>query len=293
MVSAEITSTLAGVCSRVRPSRLPAVLVPVRLSVGAAKTGLVGAATGVPVLVATLRCCRKRAARVAVPRRTLRASGGVADGCTTTGSSLWLGLSDCARPSVDTTRQENATELRRTRRCRGVKIVGEVINRLAITWHVTANAVWPPPQEEDSSTPTRTPRPMCSRVTTTDGRSRGLRVVACHRLPRPEGPVAFGEGSPLTVAGAATALREIPAPHSLLISRRRTVATTLVLFEKHCQPMSAAPSRAVMLGATHDCGRDIRANATLVATPNSAQNSRLVSVTTTINLLDSAAGTAL
>ena len=39
MVSAEITSTLAGVCSRVRPSRLPAVLAPVRLSVGAANAG--------------------------------------------------------------------------------------------------------------------------------------------------------------------------------------------------------------------------------------------------------------
>ena len=47
---------------------------------------------------------------------------------------------------------------------------------------------------------------MCSRVTTTDGRSPGSRVVACRRLPRPAGPVAFGEGSPLTVAGAATAL---------------------------------------------------------------------------------------
>ena len=47
---------------------------------------------------------------------------------------------------------------------------------------------------------------MCSRVTTTDGRSPGSRVVACRRLPRPAGPVAFDEGSPLTVAGAATAL---------------------------------------------------------------------------------------
>jgi hypothetical protein len=156
-----------------------------------------------------LRCWRRRAARPAVPRRTLRAFGGVADGCTTTGSSLWLGLSDCAQPSVDKTRQENATELRKARPCRGGKIVREDINILAITWHVTANAVWPLPQE-DSSTPTRTPRPMCSRVTTTDGRSPGLRVVAISRLPRPEGPVAFGEGSPLTVAGAAAALREIP-----------------------------------------------------------------------------------
>ena len=134
---------------------------------------------------------------------------------------------------------------------------------------------------------------MCSRVTTTNGRSPDSRVVAISRLPRPEGPVAFGEGSPLTVAGTATALRETPAPHSLLISRRRTVATTLVLFEKRCQPVSVAHGRAAMPRATHDCGRDIRSNATLVATPNSAQNSKLVIVTTTTNLWDSAAGTAL
>ena len=43
----------------------------------------------------------------------------------------------------------------------------------------------------------------------------------------------------------------------------------------------------------YGCGREIRSNATLVATPKSAQNSRLVSVTTTINLWDRAAGTAL
>jgi len=43
----------------------------------------------------------------------------------------------------------------------------------------------------------------------------------------------------------------------------------------------------------YGCGREIRSNAMLVATPRSAQNSRLVSVTTTINLWDSAAGTAL
>jgi hypothetical protein len=193
-------------------------------------------ATGVPVLAATLRCRRERASRVAVPRRVLRAFGGAACGCITTGGSVWLGLSACAQPSVDKTRQENATEQRNAQRCRGGTIVREVINKLAITWHVTANAVWPLPQEEDGSTPTRTPRPMCSRVTTTDGRSPGSRVVACRRLPRPAGPVALGEGSPLTVAGAATALREIPAPYSLLISRRRTVVFTLVLFEKGCQP---------------------------------------------------------
>jgi hypothetical protein len=81
---------------------------------------------------------------------------------------------------------------------------------------------------------------MCSRVTTTDGRSPGSRVVAFSRLPRPEGPVACGEGSPLTVAGAATALRNILAPYSLLISRRRTVAITVISFGTGCQPASAA-----------------------------------------------------
>src|SRR6266542_2669719 len=41
------------------------------------------------------------------------------------------------------------------------------------------------------------------------------------------------------------------------------------------------------------CGREIRPNATLVQTPSKDQNSRLVSVTTTMNLCDSAAGTSL
>jgi hypothetical protein len=103
-------------------------------------------------------------------------------------------------------RQEKAAEQSNARRCRGANIVREVINGLAITWHVTANAAWPLPQEQGSSTLTRTPRPMCSRVTTTDGRSPGSRVAALRRLPKLASSVAFGEGSPLTVAGAATAL---------------------------------------------------------------------------------------
>jgi hypothetical protein len=40
----------------------------------------------------------------------LRALGGAAGACIITGSSVWLGFSDCAQPSVDKTRQENATE---------------------------------------------------------------------------------------------------------------------------------------------------------------------------------------
>jgi hypothetical protein len=79
------------------------------------------------VLVATLRCWRERALRLAVPRAVLRA-GGVADGCTTTGSSVWLGFPDCAQPSAGKRRQENAIELRNARWCRGGRIVREVIN---------------------------------------------------------------------------------------------------------------------------------------------------------------------
>ena len=49
-----------------------------------------------------------------------------------------------------------------------------------------------------------TPRPTCSRVTTTDGRSPGLRIAILRRLPRTRVPSGFvTKNSPLTVAGAA------------------------------------------------------------------------------------------
>ena len=52
-----------------------------------------------------------------------------------------------------------------------------------------------------------TPRPTSSRVTTADGRSPGSRVVTLHRLPRTEiSQWHMTKDSPLTVAGAATAL---------------------------------------------------------------------------------------
>src|SRR5436190_12578557 len=52
-----------------------------------------------------------------------------------------------------------------------------------------------------------TPRPTSSRVTTADGRSPGSRVVTLHRLPRTENSQwHMTKDSPLTVAGAATAL---------------------------------------------------------------------------------------
>src|ERR1700687_5762265 len=62
-----------------------------------------------------------------------------------------------------------------------------------LTWHVTANEVSPAARFGRGSATTRTPRPMCSRVTTTGGRSPGSRVAAFHRLPRHKCPVASGE----------------------------------------------------------------------------------------------------
>src|SRR3569833_4295212 len=76
MVSAGITSTLAGVCRRGRPRRLPVELVPVRLSVGAANTGPVGAALGAAVLVGTSRRRLARAARVVCPALAARRTVG-------------------------------------------------------------------------------------------------------------------------------------------------------------------------------------------------------------------------
>src|SRR5436190_24143020 len=56
-----------------------------------------------------------------------------------------------------------------------------------------------------------TPRPTSSRVTTADGRSPGSRVVTLRRLPGTEiSQWHMTKDSPLTVAGAATALRTNP-----------------------------------------------------------------------------------
>ena len=49
-------------------------------------------------------------------------------------------------------------------------------------WHVTANEVSPRSEPTNGSATASTPRPTCSRVTTADGRSPGLRV-ATFRLP--------------------------------------------------------------------------------------------------------------
>ena len=55
------------------------------------------------------------------------------------------------------------------------------------------------------------PAQRVSRVTTTDDRSPGLRVVALHRLRERRGSVtSVVKGSPLTVAGAAAASSRSP-----------------------------------------------------------------------------------
>src|SRR5260370_38719186 len=76
MVSAVITSTLAGVCSRVRLSRLPLDAGPARLSVGAADAS--GDGTGAAAVATAARCRRDRpdeAARWSVPPRLVRTRG--------------------------------------------------------------------------------------------------------------------------------------------------------------------------------------------------------------------------
>jgi len=74
------------------------------------------------------------------------------------------------------------------------------------TWHVTANEVSPRARKAYGSATVSAPRPTCSRVTTTDGRSPGSRLTASVAFPGawfPSGMMT--ETSPLTVAGAAAA----------------------------------------------------------------------------------------
>jgi hypothetical protein len=64
------------------------------------------------------------------------------------------------------------------------------------------------------------PRPTRSHVTTIDGRSPGSRLFACAAFPGLWSQWRVGTGSPLTVAGAATALDcNQPAPCSLFNPR--------------------------------------------------------------------------
>src|SRR5260370_40203857 len=99
MVSAVITSTLAGVCSRLRLSRLPLDAGPVRLSVGAADAS--GDGTGAAAVATAARCRRDRAddaARLSPPRRLVAA--GVAGLVTTTGSRSRLTGAPCVQAST-------------------------------------------------------------------------------------------------------------------------------------------------------------------------------------------------
>lgn len=60
-----------------------------------------------------------------------------------------------------------------------------------VLWHVTANEVSPAAVATIGSPANRTPRLMCSRVTTIDGRSPGSRVLTFRRLPRTRVPSGY------------------------------------------------------------------------------------------------------
>jgi hypothetical protein len=65
------------------------------------------------------------------------------------------------------------------------------------------------------------PRPTSSRVTTTDGRSPGLRVVTLRRLPRTEIPSGIGRRiHRLQLRGQPRNWGNFPAPHSLFDPQR-------------------------------------------------------------------------
>ena len=111
-----------------------------------------------------------------------------------------------------------------------------------------------------------TPRPTSSRVTTADGRSPGSRVVTLRRLPRTEFPVASDERFTAYSCGGSRGV-EIdprlgdPAPHSLLISVRRTVAGHLRAVRPEsqstagrCHRRSGPPPHTLSLSPS---GRDI------------------------------------
>jgi hypothetical protein len=106
-----------------------------------------------------------------------------------------------------------------------------------LTWHVTANEVSPQARSKgQGSATTRTPRPMCSRVTTTGGRSPGSRVAVFRRLPGFDPSGNLTKDSPLTVAGAAAESGPCSTNHFVQRTaltafpfdpRRGTVAATL------------------------------------------------------------------
>jgi len=111
---------------------------------------------------------------------------------TTTGSRARLAGAFCVHASAGKRNEENATEQSKGLR-RNAGREAEVIMRLAVDVARHRERSLPTPATGNGSATTRTPRPMCSRVTTTDGRSPGSRVAAFHRLPGGLTPVAFGE----------------------------------------------------------------------------------------------------
>jgi hypothetical protein len=71
---------------------------------------------------------------------------------------------------------------------------------------------------ERNSSSTRTPRPMCSRVTTTDGRSPGSRVSALRRLPELVAQWRVAQARRLQLRGQPrNRLVARASPHSLLV----------------------------------------------------------------------------
>ena len=112
MVSAVITSTLAGVCSRVRLRRLPLGAGWLRLSVAdACEPGAAGAAVAAPA-----RCCRisvDRAVLVLFGFRLLAVAGRMD---TTMGGRSRLGAL-CAQASTGQRNEERAMEDSKKLRC--------------------------------------------------------------------------------------------------------------------------------------------------------------------------------
>jgi hypothetical protein len=102
--------------------------------------------------------------------------------------------------------------------------------------HVTANEVFPTRLSRVSQSTANTPRPACSRVTTSDGRSPGSRITIPRRLPRTRDPSGtMTRNSPLTVAGAAADSRSVTSPPHSHFIRKGTVALTVWAASDTCQ----------------------------------------------------------
>jgi hypothetical protein len=182
MVSALMISTLAGVCRRVRLRRLPLPAVWFNVSVGAA--GDAGTVVdGTAAAAAAARFFPPRINREAVELFDWR---GLAVGVglvTTTGSSVRLACgAPCDHASSGQRTEERATEYSKDVR-RDAQWETEFMVRLAVNVARHRERSLPTARFGRGSATTRTPRPMCSRVTTTGGRSPGSRVTAFRRLP--------------------------------------------------------------------------------------------------------------